>query len=162
METIVSKLSILYNIRLIGLIVFWIVFIYLSVSYSLSHYDYTPRQIVYLISLCLVLVGLGVYKLWVGVVNRIIVSREDITIYFLITNKQLVVKHTDVKAIYDLGGDSGKQGRVFGYRIQELELHDGSSIRFTDMQFTNYTELKHKLWEYRLLAYAELRESQNS
>ncbi len=78
----------------------------------------------------------------------------------MITNRQLTIKHTDVRAIYDLSGSAGKQGRMFNYKVEELELNNGTSINFLNMQFTNYNELKAKLWEYRLLAYAELREKE--
>lgn len=160
METIVSQKKPLYKFRIIGFVVLLIVFIYSGITYSLAHYQYSARQIYYLIALFLALVAVYVYKIRKGIVDQLIVSPEDIKIRFLYRSRQLTLKHTDVKAIYDLGGHAGSQGLMFNYKVQQLELNDGTFIEFADSKFGNYEELKAKLWEYRLLAYEHLRSTE--
>lgn len=139
---------------------FAIAFLYGSLSYSLLHYHEDRPQSICLILCTLALVGIAVYNLSKGLMHKIIVSKENIIITYFLTKRRLIINHTDVIAIYDKVSKSGSNGRNFVCNEQELELKDGTSISFTDEEFANYSELKSALWEYRLLAYADLREKE--
>lgn len=154
METIVSKYKFWYTVGLWIYPIIWILIIYTSISYSFSHYGYNSQQIFYLSLLLIALISIKAYEIWKGIVGTVIITRENITVKYIITNQKVIILHTDIKAIYNTSGSQSRSSS------QELELNNGKLIAFSESMYANYSELKAALWEYRLLAYAELREKE--
>lgn len=156
METVVSKINVISVIRFLAFEIFTLSFLIWPVVYATYpgvHYSF--NQWLFIIIAYVVLFGFQINKIRLGIVRKITIDEDNIIVeYFII--KPLVVKHTDVKAIYTYSGASGRMGQASSYKGEDLELNNGDTIGLDNTQFENYNDLKQAIWNYRVLAFAKL------
>jgi hypothetical protein len=142
-KVIISKLNIIY-LGIVCLVfialVFLLIFLIIN-SISNQTSPFWPVGYLLLISIFTYL------KIKWGIVRRITVSPANIIVDFFIIKEQQKISYREITAIRNLRTTVGRGNSTQGYRIQEIDLIDGS-LNFSEWQFENYGDLKNAIYHY--------------
>jgi len=147
-ETVTSKFSLQYLVKIPAIIGFLVLVLTASVRYANSLGDEVSSLEICLMSL--VLIGLIAVVLYFSPPTKIIVSKDHIILNNYLSRKQRVIQYTDIAKTNTMRiNQTIKGGTSSNYQRLQITLNNEDVISFNETDYDNYNALKAAIYDHK-------------